>query len=118
MFGIFKKRIPATERQRQHLVKRLFLHRCDTDLAAQVMAEIAGTTRSDIPAEMLMLGAPEATVLRVVEQFLTIREQGATEEFAVKTLNHMHSAALLIAGEPLDQNGASRFALPVFEAHC
>lgn len=50
---------------------------------------------------MLLRGAPEATILRVVEQFLTMRDQGATEEFAVKTLNQMHSAMLSMAGEDI-----------------
>ena len=48
----------------------------------------------ELSGEELFQGAPEATVMRVVEQFLSIRELGATEEFAVKTLNQMHSAAL------------------------
>src|SRR5947199_3317382 len=105
MFGIFKKRIPAPEHERQQLVKRLFLHRCDTDPAAQMMAQITGVVPSEMPAEMLMQGAPEATVLRVVEQFLIMKDQGATDEFAVKTLNQMHAAALSMAGEVLSRMG-------------
>jgi hypothetical protein len=31
MFGIFKKRIPPPEQERQQCVRRLFLHRCETD---------------------------------------------------------------------------------------
>lgn len=106
MFGIFKKRIPAPEHERQQLVKRLFMHRCDSDPAAQMMAQMMGAVPSEMPAEMLMQGAPEATVVRVVEQFLTMQDQGATEEFAVKTLNQMHGAALSVAGENLNQIGA------------
>src|SRR5437867_13211629 len=101
MFDLFKKRIPAPEHERRQLVKRLFLHRCESDLAAQVMAEISGVVPSEMPAEMLMQGAPEATILRVIEQFLTMKDQGATDEFAVKTLNQMHAAALSIGGEEL-----------------
>ena len=103
MFGLFKKRIPAPESERQQLVKRLVVHRCDTDPSAQMMARIMGVNPSEMPAEMLLQTAPEATVLRVVEQFLTMKDQGATDEFAVKTLNQMHATLLSAAGEELSQ---------------
>jgi len=70
-----------------------------------MMAQITGVVPSEMPAEMLMQGAPEATVLRVVEQFLIMKDQGATDEFAVKTLNQMHAAALSMAGEVLSRMG-------------
>ena len=105
MFGLFKKRIPAPEHERQQLVKRMFLHRFEADLSAQMMAMMTGENPSTIPAEMLMQGSPEATVLRIVEQFYTMRDQGATEEFAVKNLNKMHASLLSIAGENLPQMG-------------
>jgi hypothetical protein len=104
MFGIFRKRIPAPEIERQRLVQQLVLHRCETDPEAQIMAMVTETDPSDLPAEILM-ALPEATVLRVVEQFYTMLDQGATEEFAIKTLNEMHAALLAAAGEDLPQIG-------------
>ena len=78
MFGLFKKRIPAPEHERALLVRRMFLDRSQNDSGAEMMA-MTGTTPEEIPAEMLMQGAPEATVLRVVEQFLQMKDQGATD---------------------------------------
>ena len=103
MFGLFKKKIPAPEWERAALVKRLFISRCESDPMAQMMASMMGVDPQEMSGEMLMQGAPEATILRVVEQFLTMRDQGATEEFAVKTLNQMHSAMLSMAGEDLSE---------------
>lgn len=103
MFGLFKKRIPAPESERAALVKRLFLARCEGDPMAEMMAMMMGVDPKDMSGETLMQGAAEATIPRVVEQFLTMRDQGATEEFAVKTLNQMHSAVLSMAGEDLSE---------------
>jgi hypothetical protein len=99
MLGLFKKKIPAPEWERATLAKRIFLERCESD----PMARIWGFDPREITGEMLMQGAPEATVLRVVEQFLMMQDQGATEEFAVKTLNQMHSEVLSMAGKKLTQ---------------
>lgn len=101
MFGLFKKRIPGPERERQALVKRLFLERCASDPAAGMMATMMGVDPEEMSGEMLMQGAAEASILRIVEQFLTMQDQGASEEFAVKTLNQMHASMLSIAGESL-----------------
>ena len=107
MFGLFKKRIPAPEHERALLVRRMFLERSENDPGAEMMAMMTGTAPQEIPPEMLMQGAPEATVLRVMEQFLQMKDQGATDEFAVKNLNQMHSAALSMAGEDLTQLGGA-----------
>ncbi len=111
MFGLFKKQIPAPERERLQLVKRMFLHRCGNDPGIQIMAMVDDQVPSDISAEVLMQGAPEATVLAIVEQFYRLRDQGATEEFAVKTLNEAHASLLATAGEKLPQlaHGATLF---------
>ena len=101
MFGVFTKRIPAPEHSRQELVKRL--KRCASDPAAEMMALMMGLDPHDLPREMLMQGAPEASILRIVEQFLVMRDQGATEDFAVKTLNHMHASMLSMAGGTLPE---------------
>ena len=105
MFGLFKKRIPAPEHQRQKLVKQMFLHRCESDADAKMQAMMIEEDISAIPAELLMQGMPEATVLSIVEQFYTLRDQGATDEFAVKTLNEMHASLLSMAGEDLPKLG-------------
>ena len=101
MFGLFKKRIPAPEHERALFVKRLFLMRLNDNPEAQMMAAMEGIDPTAIPPEALMQGAPEATLFRVVEQFLQMKDQGATDEFAVQTLNEMHSSLLATAGESL-----------------
>ena len=74
MFGLFKKRIPAPEHERALLVRRMFLERSQNDPGAEMMAMMTGTRPQEIPPEMLMQGAPEATILRVVEQFLQMKD--------------------------------------------
>jgi len=101
MFGLFRKGIPAPQRERENLVKRLFLARCECDPDVAMMASSMGINPQDISGQTLIQGAPEATILRIIEQFLMMQDRGATEEFAVKTLNQMHSAVLEIAGEDL-----------------
>lgn len=103
MFGLFKKRIPAPEWERAALVKRMFMARWENDFMAVMMARLTGIDPNEISGEELMQGAPEATILRVVEQFLSMRDQGATEEFAVKTLNQMHASVLSLVGESLSE---------------
>jgi len=70
---------------------------------AKMMATAMGVDPQEMSADMLMQGAPEATIVRVVEQFLTMRDQGATQEFAVKTLNQIHSAMLSVVDEDLSE---------------
>lgn len=103
MFRLFKKRIPAPEQERAALVRRMFIERCENDPEAAAMTEAMGFDPREFSGAELMQGAPEGTVLRVVEQFLSMRDQGATEEFAVKTLNQLHSAALSNVGEDLSE---------------
>jgi hypothetical protein len=104
MFGLFKKRIPAPQHERALLVRRMFLERSRSDPKVAMMLRMTGTTPEELTPEMLMQGgAPELTVLRVVEQFFQMKDQGATTDFAVKTLNQMHAAALSIADEDLTQ---------------
>lgn len=103
MFGLFKKKIPAPDHERAILVRRMFLGRCEQSPDAQVMEMVFGDSPKDIPAEMLLQGAPEATVLRVVEQFYQLKDRGTTDEFALKTLNQMHASLLSMAGEKLSE---------------
>lgn len=103
MFGLFKKSIPAPQHQREALVLQLYRHRCDTDPSMQMMAQMTGQDPMDVPMDMLMMGSTEASILTICEQFYTMRDQGLTEEFAVKTLNEMHASMLSMAGEHLPQ---------------
>lgn len=103
MFGLFKKKIPAPQSERAALVRRLFINRCENDPNAAAVTEMMGFDPREFLGEELMQAAPEATILRVVEQFLSMQDRGATEEFAVKTLNQLHSAALTMAGENLKE---------------
>ena len=103
MFGLFKKRIPAPQQEREALVRRLYRHRCETDPSMQLMAQMTGQDPMDVPTEMLMMGSTETTILTICEQFYTMLDQGCTEEFAVKTLNDMHASMLSMAGEHLPQ---------------
>jgi N-acyl-D-aspartate/D-glutamate deacylase len=103
MFGLFKKRIPAPQHEREALAWRLYRHRCETDPSMRVMAEVTGQDPMDVPTEMLMAGSTEASILTICEQFYTMRDQGSTEEFAVKTMNEIHASLLSVAGEHLPQ---------------
>ena len=59
----------------------------------------------DVPTEMLMTASAEASILTICEQFYTMRDQGLTEEFAIKTLNEVHASLLSVAGAELPQIG-------------
>lgn len=100
MFGLFKKTIPAPQHERAALVKRLFLERYENSMASTGMDLDTEDISGD---ELLAVGVPEATILSVVEQFLSMRDQGSTEEFAVMALNQIHSAALTGGGEVLTE---------------
>ena len=100
MFGLFKKRIPAPESERQTLVRRIFIEHCESEPEA-TRAATMGLDPREIPIEMLMEGSPESIILTIVEQFLVMRDKGFTEEFAVKSLNQFHGSVLPTAGHEL-----------------
>jgi hypothetical protein len=101
MFGLFKKKIPASAPERALLVETLFQKRCETDPeTAKQFAKHFGVTADCVAGRELMeLGAPEYTLLSVVEQFLDLKDRGATDEYAIKLLNKTHSSALARVNE-------------------
>ncbi|HTQ30118.1 MAG TPA: hypothetical protein VMI53_02820 [Opitutaceae bacterium] len=98
MFGFLKrKKIPASNQERIVLIKRLIRLRCDHSLEAREVFATMGTNLEDFD-DTIVLGMPEASIMSIVEQYLTGREFGATDDIAIPFLNQSHATLLSLAG--------------------
>jgi hypothetical protein len=102
VFG-FKKSIPAPDHERAILVREMFLHRAETDPMMKFGSLLTGISPTEMSPEELLMGSPESTILRVVEQYLQLRDRKFTHEFSIKTLNLGHTAILSGIGAELEQ---------------
>ena len=107
MFGIFsrKKKIPATDQERVALVRRLMRLRFQHCPNVAVFMDAIGTSVDDLDDldDMIVMGMPEASIMRIVEQYTTGREQGAPDEVLVPFLNQSHAIALSQEGQTLPE---------------
>ena len=87
-----KKQIPAPDNERYELIRQLILRR--------VGAASIGGPIDELPADLL-LSTADAAVLLIVEQFYILREQGMTDEAAIKALNETQAATLSLVGQNL-----------------
>jgi hypothetical protein len=97
-----KKPIPAPDNERYELIRQLILRR--------VGADSIGGPIDELPTDLL-LSTADSAVLLIVEQFYILREQGMTDELAIKTLNEAQATTLYLVGQnlPLIDHPATLF---------
>jgi hypothetical protein len=116
LFNFFsgKKRIPATESERIQLVRSLLAKRLSRDPATQVLNLFGGRTAEANPESatfmgirvgeiepIMLMSMPEASIMRIVEQYYSAAENGAPDYVIIPFLNEAHSKALAAAGQLL-----------------
>jgi len=117
MFGLFnrKKRIPAPENERVAFVRSLVYLRSEQDPQAGSIFTMMGTSVEDLD-DMILMNLPEASILRLVEQYTTAREQGADDETIIPFLSQSHAMALSQAGQDLPMV-SEPYTLPNYLRH-
>jgi hypothetical protein len=97
-----RKNIPAPDTERLSLVKRLVLLRLQRSVDARLAFAVFGLSLSEMQTEVLMTSA-EASIMRIVEQYLAETEKDANDDIVIPVLNRMHSLLLSAAGQDLPQ---------------